>query len=406
MIGRGNRGGNPPTLRSLLSRGHLQLVLLAVVLASLSLMVSGLFALRGYAAQNVALAAETLAYAVEPALVFEDREAAERIVAEIGANENIARIAIDDAAGKPFVRWQRPGASGFVPGAAAQAWLGLRPAERNIAFRGEAVGQVRVTGGLGAIIDYTLGAVIIALCCLGITILATRILARRLEEAIAAPLDRIAEIAHDVSNRRRLSRRLDSAGIAEIDRFTDDFNALLGELEGWNETLTNENAELARRAERDPLTGLGNRARFERSFAAAIEGTPGAGMEVALLYCDCNGFKLINDTHGHDAGDALICQVADRLRVAAGDPDRVFRLGGDEFAILLEARDAGAAAARTRAAVIAAMEERVPLSPGVEIRMGISVGHAVYPDDGHTIRRLMRIADRRMYHDKRGEVPG
>jgi diguanylate cyclase (GGDEF)-like protein len=387
----------------MLARGHLKLVLLAVVLASLSLMVSGLFALRSYAAQNVALAAETLSYAVEPALVFGDHETARKIVQQIGTNDNIAAIAVDDAAGQPVVRWQREGLAGLDFGAAARTWLGLGPVERTIEFRGTPVGRVRVSGGLGAIVNYTLAALIIALCCLGITVLATRILARRLEDAIAAPLDRIAEIAHDVINRRHMSRRLEPAGIAEIDRFAQDFNVLLGELESWHDTLANENAELSRRADRDPLTGLGNRARFEQAFDAALAEARAGGTRVALLYCDCNGFKQVNDTHGHDAGDAVLRIVAERLRQAVGDPDCVFRLGGDEFTVLVSAPHAGELAARVSGALKDAVAEPLLLPGRTEFRIGISVGTAIFPEDGPTPRQLMRMADMRMYRDKRGQ---
>lgn len=406
MIGRWGRQEGAPTLRGMLARGHLQLVLLAVFLASLSLMVSGLFALRDYAAQNVALAARTLSYAVEPALVFGDREAADRIVVQLAVNDNLARIAIDDAKGHAFVRWQRAGLAGFDLGNPATEWLGLGPVEQRIVFRGEVVGTVRVTGGTGAIFRYTLAALVIALCCLGITVLATRILARRLEESIAVPLDRVAEIAHEVISQRRLSRRLGPSGIAEIDRFAGDFNALLAELQSWHETLANENAELSRRADRDPLTGLGNRARFESFFEASLDAARASGSELVLLYCDCNGFKQINDTHGHDAGDAIICHVADRLRLAAGDGERVFRLGGDEFALVLGPGAALRAAESVRAAVAGAFEGPVALALKVEVRIGISVGHATFPADGETFRQLMRVADMRMYRDKRGEPSG
>jgi hypothetical protein len=135
MIGQADKGERPPTLRGVLARGHLRLVLLAVLLASLSLMASGLFALRGYAGQNVALAAETLSYAVEPTLVFGDREAAERVVLKLAANDNLAVIEVHDAAGKPFVVWRREGASGIDLGPLAARWLGLGPVRRTIAFQ-------------------------------------------------------------------------------------------------------------------------------------------------------------------------------------------------------------------------------------------------------------------------------
>ncbi len=403
MIGPADKGERPPTLRGVLARGHLRLVLLAVLLASLSLMASGLFALRGYAGQNVALAAETLSYAVEPTLVFGDREAAERVVLKLAANDNLAIIEVLDAAGKPFVVWRREGASGIDLGPFASGWLGLGPVRRTIAFQDKTVGEVRVTGAISAIFSYTLASLIIAASSLGITVLATRILARRLEEAIAAPLDRVAEIAHEVVIQRRPSLRLAPAGIAEIDQITADFNMLLDELEKWHETIAIENAELSRRADRDPLTGLGNRAWFERDLEAAIDEARLLKVQVVLLYCDCNGFKQVNDTYGHDAGDKIIAAVAERLRVAVADPDRVFRLGGDEFALVFDTENAERAVAAAMEGLRAAMASPIPLGPKVEVRIGLSIGHATFPEDGETMRQLMRLADLRMYRDKRGK---
>jgi diguanylate cyclase (GGDEF)-like protein len=262
---------------------------------------------------------------------------------------------------------------------------------------------VRVTGAISAIFSYTLASLIIAASSLGITVLATRILARRLEEAIAAPLDRVAEIAHEVVIERRPSMRLAPAGIAEIDQITADFNMLLDELEKWHETIATENAELSRRADRDPLTELGNRAWFERDLEAAIHEARLMKGQVVLLYCDCNGFKRVNDTHGHEAGDKIIAVVAERLRVAAADPDRVFRLGGDEFAVVIDTENAEIAVMAALEGLRAAMASPIPLGSKVEVQIGLSVGHATYPVDGETMRQLMRVADLRMYRDKRGK---
>lgn len=398
----------PLTLRRLLARGHLRLVLLAVFLASVSLMISGVIALRGYAAQNVALSAETLSYTVEPALVFGDREAADEIVRRLGVSDNLARIAIDDATGAPLVRWQRDSVDSVLDSPTVASWLGLGPIRRDIAFEGKVIGMVEITGSVQAIYRYAAAALVIALCCLSITVLATRILARKLEESIVVPLDHIAEIANDVINERRTSRRIAPSGIAEIDQFSNNFNILLAELEEWRDTLSHENAELARRADKDSLTGLGNRALFDRTLIGMISRASGQGSQLALLFCDCNGFKQVNDTYGHEVGDALIGLVAERLQHAAGAADWVFRLGGDEFAILLEAPAPTAAQLATQIMqdVRALMNQPIDIEAGADIRMGLSIGAATYPEDGVTARQLMRVADARMYREKWGEVEG
>ena len=392
------------TLRTMLSRGHMRMVLFAVFLATASLALSGVHALRGYAAENVVLSTRSLAYSVEPALVFGDREAARDMVMQLGRAESLSRIEIDDAQGEPFVQWERgrTSQSGLRDVASRMFWLG--PVTQEISFRGEKVGSVRVTGSLQPLLRYALSALVIALCCLAITVLATRILARKLEQSIAGPLEDIAQIAHEVSQERRLARRLDRTGIVEIDRFSDNFNALLEELEGWQDSLTHENAELSRRADHDPLTGLGNRARFERMFDAAIKVADKSGRQVALLYLDCNGFKGINDNHGHDVGDAVICTIAERLRNSIRDRDRVFRLGGDEFAIVLDNLVSADAVELVAARITENMREPINVALQVARTLSLSMGVAIYPADGDTTRVLVRVADQRMYREKRGEL--
>lgn len=168
--------------------------------------------------------------------------------------------------------------------------------------------------------------------------------------------------------------------------------------------MTSENAELSRRADHDPLTGLGNRARFERMLEAAIKVASKSGRQVALIYLDCNGFKEINDAHGHDVGDAVICTIAERLRRSIRDRDRVFRLGGDEFAIVLDNLATPDAADRVAKRIRANMQEPVNVALQTERVLALSMGVAVYPQDGDTPRVLVRVADQRMYREKRGET--
>jgi diguanylate cyclase len=394
------------TLRRLLARGHLRLILLAVCLAATSLMASGLFVIRNYAAENVSLSASTLAYSVEPALVFEDREAALDLINGLGSSRNLASIVVRDAQGQPFAEWEQQGSDlgGVAQWLAASVWLS--PDTREIEFQGRVIGSVTVTGSFAAVLGYLFAALAIALACLLITVLATFMLARRLEESIAGPLERVAQISNELRYDRCLSQRLDGGGIAEIDRFADDFNALLDELEQWNSSLADENAELLRRADRDPLTGLGNRARFEKVLESAIKVSQLTQRQVALLYLDCNLFKEINDTFGHDVGDAVLCTIAQRLRLVVQDDgrvkDRVFRLGGDEFAIVLDNITSSEPIAELLDRLATVMEEPVQVALREERRIAVTAGVAICPEDGDTPRQLVRVADQRMYANKKG----
>ncbi len=165
-------------------------------------------------------------------------------------------------------------------------------------------------------------------------------------------------------------------------------------------------AQLARDAYTDALTGLGNRRFFDSAFARALAGCD-AGKTLALTLLDLNGFKTVNDSLGHAAGDTVLRQVARRLEKAARAGDVVARLGGDEFAIIVQS-DADPVsvkglARRLREIVVAPIE----VGPEQEVGVGVSVGSALAPADGTAADILMQIADQRMYDNKilRRQVP-
>jgi diguanylate cyclase (GGDEF)-like protein len=158
--------------------------------------------------------------------------------------------------------------------------------------------------------------------------------------------------------------------------------------------------ELSHRAHHDAMTGLANRAHLvasaERHLALA-----GAdpGVEVALLFLDLDGFKPVNDQHGHEAGDAVLVEVARRLSLLAAPTVLPARLGGDEFAVLVTGRTA-ARRAEDLARLVTSCIERPFDVHGVEIRIGVSLGLAVSGRDGSDVDAMLRAADERMYREK------
>ena len=163
--------------------------------------------------------------------------------------------------------------------------------------------------------------------------------------------------------------------------------------------------ELRHQALHDPLTGLANRALFTDRLEHALTLRRYDGPALAVLFCDLDGFKTVNDELGHHAGDTLLCVVADRLRACLRSGDTVARLGGDEFAVLLEGtHDPMFVAGRLVEAVGqpcvvdgAGAPARVTLSVGVALAAaaGERLGGAEAPAD--TMGRLLRRADTAMY---------
>jgi diguanylate cyclase (GGDEF)-like protein len=149
-------------------------------------------------------------------------------------------------------------------------------------------------------------------------------------------------------------------------------------------------------ATRDPLTGLFNRRSFERELANAA-GTPTTNF--AVLLCDLDGFKQVNDSLGHQAGDILLRQIASRLATCVGDRGVAARLGGDEFALLLTNITADLAGEVARG-LIAKVAEPIPIA-AEQARVGISIGIAVSDSTPRNAEDLLARADAAMYRAKR-----
>lgn len=158
---------------------------------------------------------------------------------------------------------------------------------------------------------------------------------------------------------------------------------------------------LEKLATADALTGLPNRILLADRLRQGIPAAQRAQRQLAICFIDLDGFKTVNDEHGHDAGDHLLRVVASRLQTCVRGQDTVARLGGDEFVLLLgnlQGRDECDAILRRVLELIAAP---VPMVDDVALRVTGSVGVAIYPWDGGDPEQLMSLADAAMYRAKR-----
>jgi diguanylate cyclase (GGDEF)-like protein/PAS domain S-box-containing protein len=152
-------------------------------------------------------------------------------------------------------------------------------------------------------------------------------------------------------------------------------------------------------AHHDALTGLANRTLLLERLKAAIDAAAGHRRQGALAFLDLDNFKHINDTFGHDAGDAVLREIAARLRDSMREEDTVARLGGDEFVLVI--------AEQPDVNLLASLVERIRqrvcapiVVDGKEILPGTSIGVSLFPQDGRNVDQVMRAADAAMYHAK------
>lgn len=201
-----------------------------------------------------------------------------------------------------------------------------------------------------------------------------------------------------VSKRRNGERFWQQVTVSPILDDLDALSHIVLNIEDISDRVETQ-AQMEKLAFYDPLTGLENRRLFRDRLEQGLKHLRRSKKPMALLFLDLDQFKRINDTLGHDAGDELLCTVAQRLRDCVREEDIVARLGGDEFTILLanisSADDAGLVARK----ILRALLEPVTLSTQ-EVTVSCSIGITVAPEDSMNASVLMRNADLAMYRAK------
>ncbi|SMC70068.1 histidine kinase N-terminal 7TM domain-containing protein [Papillibacter cinnamivorans] len=160
-----------------------------------------------------------------------------------------------------------------------------------------------------------------------------------------------------------------------------------------------ETEKMREAASHDALTSLPNRAYLEKMLSDCLENARKHDSVLALAYLDLDNFKQVNDTYGHDAGDAMLREVACRLKTTLRETDIVSRYGGDEYIILFPSIGNFDSSVLIREKILRAFEGGFPCN-GAIIQIRASIGFALYPKDGNCMAELIRYADQAMYRAK------
>lgn len=163
--------------------------------------------------------------------------------------------------------------------------------------------------------------------------------------------------------------------------------------------LRKTKAYLENMVTKDALTGLPNRLHFVETLRAAMLNARKINRKIALLYFDIDGFKSVNDRHGHLAGDLLLCEMANRLKIRIRDVGRLARLGGDEFTLILDYAGSEAQLQSEAQKVLNAIAEPTTIS-SAKMNVSASIGIAQYPGYAKTPEQLIHYADVAMYRAK------
>ncbi len=187
----------------------------------------------------------------------------------------------------------------------------------------------------------------------------------------------------------------------------DEVGTLIAAFSRMAESIVRHDRDMRRMAYTDSLTGLANRLAFRETLDHRLMQLRGVGRPLALLFADIDDFKRVNDTLGHDVGDEVLIQFANRIREAVlragGEASDLARFGGDEFVILLHAQgehpDIRAAASQLADTLVAELSRPIVVQDR-QVFLGTSIGVTVFPDDASGATMLMKNGDIAMYQAK------
>lgn len=391
------------SLRSLLHRSQFSSALFASVLTAVAITVVGTLTVVNYTNHSMGLLGRTIAYNIEAAMVFHDKQAIDETLAYLAKTEEIAEVVVYDIKGNELSQWRSAehGLSHLIERKIADALLD-QPFRQDIAQDGEQIGYLilKVRGSMLSTLLMTTGLVFVAVFAL--SMLMILVTSRYVRRTLITPLARLSTVARSIAAERNFSHRVPHSNIKELNQLADDFNSLLHEIQQWQGHMQKEHAFLSKKASLDPLTGLPNRTQFAPALAAAMSDASKNNSCCALLFIDCDEFKEINDTYGHPVGDAVLVAIASRLGAHLRSRDLVVRLGGDEFSVLLHSVRHPQDALLVADKMLANLEEPIdfPLL-GKPLKVFISIGIAVYPYHSLTPEGMINQADKAMYQAKR-----
>jgi diguanylate cyclase (GGDEF)-like protein/PAS domain S-box-containing protein len=188
---------------------------------------------------------------------------------------------------------------------------------------------------------------------------------------------------------------IDASGTL-LDSATGESLWLLADISG----LKAQQHQIEHLAHHDALTGLPNRLLLTDRVEQALAQAQRDRLHVAVCYLDLDGFKPVNDQHGHAAGDQLLKEIAQRLLGCVRAHDTVCRLGGDEFVVLLGGLASESEFEPVLERLLSELQRPVALDGGIEVAVSASVGVALYPEDADAKGALLRLADQAMYQAK------
>tara|TARA_R110000787_G_scaffold170629_2_gene283272 strand:+ start:1187 stop:3160 length:1974 start_codon:yes stop_codon:yes gene_type:complete len=351
------------------------------------------------------LKARSLADYLSPALVFNDREAIASYLDSLSDSAGVQSAKVhrtgDDT---QTMTYRQADADRLID----EQWLLLQPKpisiSQSISYRGQTLGRLDMLVSTSQVVRET--AAITSTVCISLVLIMSLVSLGlgRLNSSISTPLKKLSQLMTHVSDSADYSLRAQNSDISEVDQLSTGFNNLMRQISDRERRIT-------RLANFDSLTGLRNRRGFMLQLETELNIARREGKGMMLMYIDVDGFKGVNDSLGHEVGDAVLIEAARRItgvlrasdtvsRMANSENElQAARLGGDEFTALLPRIGKSEVAFGAADRICVALRQPYEIDDH-SIRVSCSVGVAVFPRDGASATALIQHADSAMYHAK------
>jgi len=390
-----------------------RIVLLIVLVSMFSILIAlaGLSANEHHRTQQrvkneLSVLSDVVAHNITAALVFNDQLAAADLLQTLKVKAIIEYAKVDDADGNLFADF---GDSGF---ASRQELSGdeFFTIETQLFVEKNKVGYLTLIANNKELTEAIQLYYLIVFSVILISFVFSTLLSIWIQRRFATPLINLANVAKKIATTGDYALQVEDRSSGELGQLIEVFNSMVRKADTREQALeaqvlerTGElealNRQLAQQAHYDSLTNLPNRSLYEDRLKQSIAYAAREGTKVALMFIDLDKFKDVNDTWGHAAGDALLCQVSRRLEQQCRQMDSVARIGGDEFTMLFMLNDESDDVDEISRRIIDLFQLPFDIFDQPLV-VTMSVGVAVYPTHGYDFDVLKAKADKAMYQAK------
>lgn len=388
-----------------------QLTLRLMIIAALSTTISSLvFSVYEYNSAEKAdtLRLQTIAEILAPNLtasvLFDDKESANELIRPLNEQSNIVEVNVYDNQGVLFLSQNKQVLDQYSSSKQPQ----LKRISVKLTIDNSYYGDLIILADNSLIEQHVKFFISFISIMLGTTLFISFAVSVAVSRRFTTPIIKLAQTAHKITTTNNYGLRAENTRQDEIGELTQCFNSMLATIEQRDQTLEWQvskrtkqlkvaNLQLKEQAYKDSLSGFPNRRYLLELMSELINGTH--HIPFTIMFIDLDGFKEVNDTMGHDAGDLLITSAANRIKHIMRQNDTLARLGGDEFTLLLKGLNDIPSLTNIAEKVRLTLNKPFLIS-GEEVTVTASIGICSYPDSGISVESIMKKADLAMYAAK------